>query len=140
MGTWAKDPFGNDTACDWKYDVEKSNGFQLIEKTLQKVLSIGDGYLDSSEADEAIAAADTVARLRGHFGVRNAYTESLDKWVAQQNLQIPQGLVDSAIQVVERVTTEPSELLELWQESGEFDEWKAEMDELKERLERPFAT
>ena len=25
MGAWSNDPFGNDTACDWKYSLEESN-------------------------------------------------------------------------------------------------------------------
>jgi hypothetical protein len=134
MGTWAADPFGNDTACDWKYDVEKTTGLQLIESTLQRVLAAGDGYLDSSDADQAIAAADTIARLRGHFYVRNAYTESLDEWVEKQRVQIPQQLVDSAIAVIDRILTEPSELLDLWQETGASEEWEGQMEDLKERL------
>jgi hypothetical protein len=110
MGTWANDPFGNDAACDWKYDVEKTTGLQLIEETLDAVLSSEDESLDSTDADLGIAAADTIARLRGHFYARNSYTESLDKWVEKQTCEIPQDLVDHAIRVVDRVLTEPTDL------------------------------
>src|SRR5882762_3665152 len=123
MGAWANDPFGCDTACEWTYDLEKSTGFQLIEETFDSVLSLEDDYLDSSDAEQAIAAADTVARLRGHFYVRNAYTKSVDEWVARQKAKVPQDLVDQAALAVDRVLTEPSELLELWQESGEAEDW-----------------
>jgi len=133
MGAWDSDPFGNDMACDWVYDVEKTTGLELIEKTLDNVLAVGDDYLDSFEAEQGIAAADTIARLRGHFYVRNAYTEALDKWVAKQKVEVPQELVNRAIQVVDRVMTEPSEPLELWEESG-GDDWKDHLDALKERL------
>ena len=136
MGTWAPDPFGNDAACDWKYTVEESTGLEIIEETLDRVLSAGSDYLEAPDADEGIAAADTVARLRGHFYERNSYTESLDAWIARQTIEVPQEMVERAIQVVDRVLIEPSELLELWQESGS-DEWEAQMEALKERLRLP---
>ena len=133
MGTWATDPFGNDHACDWGCNLAKTKGLDFIRETLESALSGGGEYLDSHEGDHAIAAADTVARLRGHFGVRNAYTESVDQWVQKQREPIPQELVDLALRTVERVLTEPSELLELWEDSG-ADEWIDEMEALKERL------
>jgi hypothetical protein len=141
MGTWANDPFGNDAACDWKYDVEKCNdlrsGLNLIKATLEKTISAGNEYLEGPDADEGIAAADTVARLRGHFYDRNAYTKSLDEWVARQSGEIPQELVDLALRVVDRVLTPPSEALELWEETGEAEDWKMQLEELKERLHEP---
>jgi hypothetical protein len=137
MGTWSSDPFGNDAACDWKYDVEQSTGLQLIEESLDAVLSSEDESLDSTDAELGIAAAETIARLRGYFYLRDAYTESLDKWVERQTCEVPQDLVDSAIRVVDRVLTEPSDLLELWTESGDPEEWIAQMEALKERLRQP---
>ena len=145
MGTWSNDPFGNDIACDWVFDLIKkasgwslrNQGFIFIKATLDKARSAGEEYLGARDADEGIAAADTVAKLRGHFYVRNAYTKSLDEWVAKQNSAIPQHIVDLALQVVDRVLTEPSELLDLWMESGDAEDWKAQLENLKERLQKP---
>jgi len=134
MGAWDSDPFGNDTAGDWKYELEATQGFDFIEETLEKALSSGEDYLEAPDAEEAIAAADTIARLRGHYYTRNAYTESLDAWVAQQTDTVPQDLVELALRTLDRVQTEPSELLELWEESGGED-WKEHMQALKERLQ-----
>lgn len=82
MGAWANDPFGNDTAMDWVYGLEDADDLSLIEATLQTVLDAGDEYLEAPAGDEAIAAADVIARLRGRFYNRNSYTESVDSWVA----------------------------------------------------------
>jgi hypothetical protein len=137
MGAWAADPFGNDTACDWKHDVEKTTGYQFIEETLESVTTSGDDYLDSFEDQRAVAAADTVARLRGHFYVRDSFTKSLDEWVAKQTVEVPPDLVELAIAAVDRVLSGPSESLDLWEESGDFEEWKSQMEALKERLRKP---
>jgi len=42
--------------------------------------------------------------------------------------------IDLAIQSIDRILTPPSELLELWQESEDFEVWKHHMAELKQRL------
>jgi len=135
MGAWDTDPFGNDTACDWAYSLEESENLELIEETLARIEAAGDEYIEAPDAEEAIAAADTLARLKGNFYIKNNYTEAADDWVAEQQHPVPQDLVDLAIHVVERVQNEPSELLELWEESGDFDAWKKNLDDLKKRLQ-----
>jgi hypothetical protein len=134
MGAWAPDPFGNDTACDWNYSLEETDDLSLIESTLQKVHDAATEFLEAPHAEEAIAAADTIARLNGKFYVRNSYTESVDEWVAKHPITPPQALVDSAIGALERVQTDPSELLELWKESDDFAAWNKHMEDLKARL------
>lgn len=134
MGTWSADPFGNDDAVDWIYALEKTDDLSLIAETIQKVLDIDSEDLEAPEAVEAIAAADTIARLKGDFYIKNAYTESLDYWIANHPITPPQELVDSVILAMDRILTEPSELLELWQDSEDFDAWAKEMQDLKARL------
>jgi Domain of unknown function (DUF4259) len=134
MGAWDCDPFGNDTAGDWAFDLENKSDLSFIEETLQKVLSSGNGDLEASDAEEAIAAADTLARLKGKFYVRNPYTEPVDEWVADHPLTPSRALLDTAIQAIDRVLTKPSELLEAWEESEQFDQWKKHLTDLKQRL------
>ena len=74
MGAWETDPFGNDTACDWQYELEETDDLSSIESTLETIQAVGSEYLDASDAEEAIAAADAIARLKGNFYVKNSYT------------------------------------------------------------------
>ena len=134
MGAWNSDPFGNDTACDWKYAMEEGDDLSLVETTIQKIHGTGSDYLEAPEAEEAIAAADTLARLTGRFYIRNSFTESLDEWVQKHPIAPPADLVASAVRAIDRILTSPSELLELWRESDEFDVWKKHLEDLKERL------
>lgn len=131
MGAWGTDPFGNDVACDWKYRLEGTDDLSLIERTLRMV--VGD-YFEASEAEEAIAAADTLARLRGNFYVRNAYTESLDEWVEKNPILPSKELIETAIEALDCILSEPSDLLDFWQESGEFEAWENDIEGLKGRL------
>jgi len=134
MGAWASDPFGNDTACDWKYDAESAADLSFVSKAIEKIHQQGDEYLDADAAQEAIAAADVLARLRGKFYTRNSYTESIDEWVANHPITPSQELLTSAIRAIDRILTEPSEILELWGESDKFDEWKKHLTDLQDRL------
>ena len=134
MGAWSSDPFGNDTAGDWKYGLDDVDDISLIEETIQKLLDVGDEYLEAPDAEEAIAAIDTIARLKGRFYAKNAYTESVDAWVAAHPIVPPVPLVAKAQKALDRILSEPSEALELWSESEDFETWKKHIEELKERI------
>jgi hypothetical protein len=136
MGAWDATIFGNDDACDWAYGLEGVADFSLIEQTLQTVLNVGTEYLDVPEAEEALAAAEVVAGLLGRWGVRNVYTETAEAWGKRIQLTPSPDLIQRAVQVVDRIMTAPSELLELWQEAddADFAAWKATVAELKKRL------
>lgn len=63
MGAWDIDAFGNDAACDWAYELEKAKDLSLIDSTLSKVIRTGNGYLESPDSCQALAAAEVLARL-----------------------------------------------------------------------------
>ena len=134
MATWSTEPFGNDSAVDWSYGLEQVNDLSLIDDALNRVLDCGDDYLESPEAEEAIAAIDVIARLKGNFYVQDSHTESADKWVAAHALRPTPELIEKATQVLDRIVTESSELYELWQEGENFDKWRQQIDLLRARI------
>lgn len=133
MGAWAADAFGNDTACDWADDLENVGDLSLVRQAIDAVLTVGDEYLDSDIACEGLAACEVIARLQGNRGVRNAYTEPVDEWVAAHKIVPPENLIKATLAAIERVLTPPSELLELWEE-GDATEWRAAVEDLRERV------
>ena len=134
MGAWGVDTFHNDIAADWKYGLESTDDLKYVRETLARVLSIGDDYLDADEACEGLAACEVIARLKGNWGLRDSYSESLDAWVEQHPQVPPSDLVDLALRVIDRITTEPSELRELWGESDDYDAWVAAVANLRDRV------
>jgi hypothetical protein len=134
MGAWGTGIFDNDTACDWAYDLKETSDLSLIESTLDEVLNLGADYLDADLAQEALAAAETIARLKGNWGIRNSYTEKMDKWVETTKLIPPQPLIEKALKAAERALSGPSELLELWGEGEEFTVWEESVKDLSRRL------
>jgi len=136
MGAWDTDSFGNDMVCDWTYGLEGIDDLSLVEQTIEQVLEVGSEYLESFEAEKAIAAAEVIARLLGNWGQRNVYSESVDAWVEAHELMPAPELVQKAQDAIDRLLTPPSELLELWQDSDELDSWKGSVLDLKARLTR----
>lgn len=134
MGAWSHEAFGNDDAGDWIAQLEERNDLGLVESTLDAVLAIGDDYLEAPEAAEAIAAVEVVARLRGRPGKTDADAEAVDKWVALVKLEASPALIAKARRALDRILTEPSELMELWDESEDAAAWRASVEDLKARL------
>ena len=133
MGAWAEDTFGNDTACDWIGAFLDEPGLGMVRKTIDTVLA-SDDYLDSDEACDCLAACEVVARLQGKWGLRNAYSEDLDKWVEANPTSVPDDLKNAADLAIGKILAPDSELLELWDEDGRNDEWHNAVDDLRERV------
>ena len=135
MGAWGVLAFDNDSANDWAYDLEGADDLTLLESALENVVATGDDYLDSDLACNALAACEVLARLRGHPGYTNAYTEKVDQRVASHKGRIvPQvDLLSRASAAIDRILGEDSELRELWDE-GDGEEWRGAIEDLRRRL------
>ena len=134
MGTWSVDPFGNDDAADWAYELEEAEDLTPIEEAIAAVLAVGDDYLEAPEASVGLAAIEVLARLCGNPGEKNSYTETVDKWVENTELKPDAELIDRAQAAIVRILSENSELKELWQESDDFAAWQASIEDLRARV------
>jgi hypothetical protein len=134
MGAWGPGIFENDTPCDFALNVAYGDGIGLLNEAIDRVVGSGENYLEAPEAEEGLAAADIIARSRGSTGQQTAYTASIDSWVANSKSVASDELVNKAKQSIARILREPSELLELWAESADFDHWKRCVEEVAERL------
>jgi crotonobetainyl-CoA:carnitine CoA-transferase CaiB-like acyl-CoA transferase len=122
MGTWSHEPFGNDSANDWAYDLEECKDFSVVAAALQRVAESED-YLDADEAVEAIAAAEVLAKALGRGTQSDAYTEKVDAWLTTITTKPSAELLQLAQRALARVLAPESELRELWEESDHFAEW-----------------
>ena len=131
MGAWDATSFGNDTANDWAYDLEKCDNLSHIEATLKKILDAGEDYIEGPDAEEAIAAAEVLAWLRERLTPVNAFTEKVAAWVADHPIQPPTAIIQKALSALDRIQRQPSELPELWKDDAN---WTAAMTDLRARL------
>jgi hypothetical protein len=130
MGAWSHEPFGNDTACDWGYGLLEATDLSPVEAALDAVIENVEDYLDADLATEALAAIEVLAKLQGKGTQTDAYTKGIDQWVKQHAQKPTAELLAKATQVIERIASADSELLELWEESEEAGAWKASLRQL----------
>lgn len=129
MGTWDVGPFDNDTAADFCGDLDEAASDKregVIRDALTSVIDTV-GYLEAPESEEAIAAAALVAaQCPGGEPADPVYGP-------EEPLPDLTGLRDLAHRALDRVMTEPSELMDLWAES-DGDPWRATINRLQSTL------
>jgi hypothetical protein len=140
MGTWATGAFGNDFALDWAQDLQESKDLFFIEDTLNNVLSADSAhYLEAPFGAEGLAAIEVLARLYGKPckpGEQDEDSAEIDAWVAEVSKKAKRrtDLIDKSLRAIEHILSERSELRELWEDSDEYDNWRASVDDLKARI------
>lgn len=134
MGAWGTGIFENDTACDFAATIAEGNGLVGLEQALDRVLESETNYLEAPDAEEGLAAADIVARLKGSPGAQTSYTALIDAWVERSKSTPSEHVIEKARRSIIRILAEHSELLELWQDSTEFEIWKHNVEEVARRL------
>ncbi|MGJ7874801.1 DUF4259 domain-containing protein [Streptomyces rochei] len=114
MGTWDVGPFDNDTSADFSYTLDEAAADAragIVLGTLTRVIDTA-GYLEAPGSEEAVAAAALVA-------AQCPEGEPTDPvYGPEEPLPDLTGLRDLALQALDRVMTEPSELMDLWDESN----------------------
>ena len=134
MGAWSYESFGNDEACDWVARLEEQEDFGFVESTLDAVINVGSDYLEAPEACEAIAAAEVLARARGNPGTEETTSHGVDAWLQRVNVKPSATLIVKARRALDRIQTEPSEWMELWEDSDDLDAWRAAVNDLTVRV------
>lgn len=113
MGTWDVGPFDNDTAADFCGDLDEAAAGEregIVRGILTRVIDAA-GHSEAPESEQAVAAAALVA-------AQCPGGEPLDPvYGPEEPLPDLTGLRDLALQALDRVMTDPSELMELWAES-----------------------
>ncbi|MFD9541541.1 DUF4259 domain-containing protein [Streptomyces sp. NPDC060022] len=114
MGTWDVGPFDNDTAADFGGDLDEAAAGEragIVRGALIRVIDTA-ANLEAPESEVAIAAAALVAaQCPGGEPADPVYGP-------EESLPDLTGLRDLALQALDRIMTEPSELMDLWAEAG----------------------
>ncbi|OSC63616.1 hypothetical protein B5181_21940 [Streptomyces sp. 4F] len=129
MGTWDVGPFDNDTAadlCDALDEATATERENIIRDTLTRAIDTAD-YLEAPESEEAVAAAALIA-------VQCPGGEPPDPVDGpEEALPDLTHLRDLAFQALDRVLSEPSELMDLWAES-DGGPWRTTINRLQTTL------
>jgi hypothetical protein len=135
MGAWGSGNFENDTALDWVFALEESEGLGLVGQAIADVLK-GDDYLDADVACIGLVAAEVVAALRNQ--PLDELPEEVSRWIHDHRITPNDELVNDCLAAIEKIRTDDgSELRELWEEDDDPPvEWYVVLDDLASRLQR----
>ncbi|WP_347977002.1 DUF4259 domain-containing protein [Microbacterium sp. ProA8] len=133
MGTWSGEPFGNDVAADFAWELDEQKRWNVVKDALREALASREP-LDADTASIAIAAAEVVAHGIGRPTQSDAYTESVESFV--RRARKPSGrLVRAAERAVSVAASADGELAELWAES-DAQNWQSANARLLDALTR----
>jgi hypothetical protein len=132
VGAWGTGAFENDDALDWIAEFCEEPGEEGLRAALSAAAD-ADGYLESSDASNALAAAEVVAALNGAPTADTVVAEDYLPIVARMGLPVSRELRALALRAIDRVTSD-SELKELWDEAESPAPWYAAVAALRDRV------
>ncbi len=128
MGTWGTGPFDDDSASDWAWELQEARDWSVVEAALRGAAEVGaDSYLEAPDGQIAWAAAAVVAAVDDPSVA--SLPDDVATWLDRHRDGRPSATRPLALQAVQRVLADNSELVELWQEAGE-EEWRANVEKL----------
>jgi len=139
VSAWGAGAFDNDDAADWDLDFENADqatGLKLIADALTAAAQADSSiYLDAPDGSRAVAAAEAVASINKQLLDESAYNQRVRQWITRTGPGPEARLTELARRAVQRVTSQNSELAQLWDESGPSS-WRSTIDELRAALDR----
>lgn len=117
MGAWGSGILENDAADEWLGMALVSN-VDFVQSAIASVIG-NPNYLDADDASCALVACDLLAILAGS-GMSSPYPPEIADWISTLTLADPRGALADGVRAIRRILTEPSELLELWEDVPEW--------------------
>ncbi|HAS6175804.1 TPA: DUF4259 domain-containing protein [Vibrio vulnificus] len=138
LGAWSEDNFGNDSASDWIWELEKSKGVNTLLSPIQSVVNEND-YLEVDICSEALAASEVIAAAitNDHTLLPDEARNWLNRkqgWLIGRKPQITAEHAKQALRAVQKILSS-SELQELWEEDGVNEKWREIQSNLIAKLE-----
>ncbi|MFE0512490.1 DUF4259 domain-containing protein [Streptomyces sp. NPDC058964] len=134
MGTWDIGPFDNDTAADFGGDLDEAaleERESMIRSALKRTADSTD-YLDSSDGERAVAAAALVVAQHP-----DGEPACLNYGPSEALPGLSADLRTLAVDALDQVVSELSELAELWAEAAKGSKWRHDITRLREVLDPP---
>ena len=131
MGAWSGEPFGNDVAADWAWELEEADDWTVVRAALSAAAT-PDGAIDEPTAVIGLAAAEVVAHGLGRATQDDAYTGEVTTFVTRAAAPSP-AIVALALQAVDRAGDPDGDLGRMWTGCGD-EAWREALDRLTAAL------
>jgi hypothetical protein len=138
MGAWGYRNFENDDAMDFVGTMFEENAAAseifTVVNTVADIVNKedpGDGP-EAYDASRALAGIEYIAAAKGNPSID--FPENAEEWLNKNTpLIIEQDIVALGRQAIQQIK-ENSELKELWEESKDYENWLAVLNDLEKRI------
>ncbi|NSX56605.1 DUF4259 domain-containing protein [Parasulfitobacter algicola] len=132
MGTWGIHSFDNDDAADLLAALEEADHPSDRVEAIREVFgaAFGTEYIDADIGATAVAGAEVIAAALG----QPRTGDQADPFGLAASVKFYDDSLGMALAVLGQVRTDASELVELWDDSDEADDWRASLADLEARL------
>lgn len=132
MGAWGTGVFDNDDAVDWVSELASADSSDVLSEAIDAVTN-ADDYLEAPEGFRLLCACEVIAALNGHPSTN--LPDVVRQWTKSHETLDIALLNPVALQAIDRVLGEDSELNQLWQENeNEYPMWRETVLSIKGRL------
>lgn len=132
MGAWGVGVFDNDDALDWLDELQSVNDLQTIADAIKSVIE-NQHYLEETEGAKLLCACQVLLALKG-FPTETLPDAALD-WVKKHTDLDISTVASLALQGIDKILDENSELQQLWEENEEdYPIWRESVLLIKQRL------
>ncbi|GGX69858.1 DUF4259 domain-containing protein [Streptomyces fructofermentans] len=135
MGTWDIGPFDNDTAADFGGDLDDATSEErasMVRGALERAARPAD-HLDTPDGERAVAAVALV--VAQHSDGEPACS---NHGPSKPLPELPAALRTLAVDALDRVVSDASELAELWAEAANGSRWRRDIARLRDVLDPPI--
>lgn len=132
MATWGPKTFEDDTATDWL--LELTDAEETREFLLANIAFPESGEPGYDTGVIVLAACEVIIALIDE--PRKGLPEELNDWLADNECDDITDLPEKAMESLNIVLADSSELMETWKEQEDYDDWREGVDELAEIMEQ----
>lgn len=130
MGAWGIGNFDNDAAMDWMQEFAE-HPTEVSLTNVFKSVAESDEFIEVDEGAIVLVAAEIIAAIKGNKSAD--YSEDMQVF---KEINVQDTLVYEALKAIDIVSqSDESELRQLWQETDEFEQWYAVINDLKSRIQ-----
>ena len=133
MGAWSVGIFDNDDAADWLIELTGAKESEALRDAIDAVVTASD-YLEAPEGSRLLCACEVIVALGGEPSTN--LPDEVRLWVKNHETLDTTVLIPDALQGIDRVLGENSELNQLWQEDeSDYPVWRETVLSIKNRMQ-----
>ena len=130
MGAWDVGPLDNDGATDFLAEWQSTEDFDHLDELLTEVLDLEDSYVEIELGQSVVAGGYILAALVNE-SQEELFEEDEDSEDWAMGLPEPDvALLTKLVKCLRRILKEESEIRENWEETDDYEAWKASVTEI----------